>query len=295
MIAVGQTNRVVEAGNWILVLSATNIPHTLKAEHQQYTLLVPEQYQLKAEYQLQKYVEENRNWPPQKPAADRFAPKFQLFSTLLFGLLAGFYLITGSWNEQSNWFTYGAGNSADILYNHQWYKIITPLTLHADNVHLIGNCLIGGVLLHFLCKSTGNGLALFLTLASAVVANYVNVLVHGSGHIFVGYSTAVFATIGLLTSLQIQLYKRASFSPLRIITPFMAGLGLLAIFGSSGERTDLGAHFFGLLSGTAMGLLFSKALLQYRSKIMVQFCSFALSAIILIGSWIVAFKTLPTP
>ena len=42
-----------------------------------------------------------------------------------------------------------AGDSAAILNNFQLYRLVTALTLHADIVHLLGNCFLGGFLLHF--------------------------------------------------------------------------------------------------------------------------------------------------
>ena len=41
-----------------------------------------------------------------------------------------------------------------------------------------------------------------------------------------------------------------------MLVPFMAGAGLLAMLGSSGVRTDLGAHLFGLISGLVLGIIF---------------------------------------
>jgi hypothetical protein len=40
-----------------------------------------------------------------------------------------------------------------------------------------------------------------------------------------------------------------------VLPPLAAGLGLLAMLGSSGEQTDLGAHLFGLLVGVVAGII----------------------------------------
>lgn len=278
-----------QASLWILILSAASIPHTVKSEGAHFSLLVSHSDQLQAEYELYSYQEENRNWPPKRPQPDTFTPQFAPFSILLIGLLALFYLFTGPWHLQSAWFINGAGDSELILNKHQYYRIITALTLHADIVHLAGNCLIGLMLFHFLCRTCGNGFALFLTLIGAAAGNYINVLLHGNGHHFVGFSTAVFTIIGILTSLQMVNFKHRQSNYLQILTPLMAGLGLLAILGSSGERTDLGAHFFGLLSGIATGGLLHQAIYRFRTSMLLQTIAFLLATLLLVGSWQLAF------
>lgn len=275
----------------ILVLSAAEIAHNIEIEQSSFLLYVPQFQQHKADYELACYRDENLNWPPPQPAADTFQPQFLPFSIMLMGFLAVFYMVTVPWNKESIWFISGAGNSELILHQLQWFRLITPLTLHADFVHLTGNCVIGGILLHFLCKTTGNGMALLLTLLTGILANFVNVFLHGSGHIFVGFSTSVFSIIGLMTALQTHIYFKNKQSPLRIFTPFMAGLALLALFGSSGERTDLGAHLFGLLCGGLVGLFFNDLIIKLRTRISVQLFSLLFSALILITAWTIALQT----
>ena len=41
----------------------------------------------------------------------------------------------------------------------------------------------------------------------------------------------------------------------RLLLPIAAALALLTILGTEGKHTDLGAHFFGFVSGLALGLL----------------------------------------
>ena len=55
----------------------------------------------------------------------------------------------------------------------------------------------------------------------------------------------------------------------------MAGAALLAMLGSSGERTDLGSHLFGLLSGLVIGLFIAlKPLKQLRQSPFMQIAFF---------------------
>ncbi len=238
--------------SYSLVLSAVHIPHRINCQaRDHHEIYVAEQHVHKAQYEIAAYTQENQNWPTSPPKEDTFAPTFLAMSPIIIGLLIYIFAITGDWAPESLWFAKGAGDSNAILNNLQFYRLITALTLHADIVHLLGNCFLGGILLHFLLHITGNGIGLITVLATATFANFINVIIHGQNHHFVGFSTAIFSIIGMLCTIS---FARKTVRPLlHFFMPVMAGLALLAILGSSGERTDLGAHLFGLLCGFISG------------------------------------------
>jgi membrane associated rhomboid family serine protease len=201
-------------------------------------------------------MEENHDWPPDRPKKRVQLPvltKSQPPTIMMMGALIIFYVITGPWAADSNWFSQGAVSGQQILEHGQWYRLVTGLTLHADVVHLFGNMLIGGVLVHFLCRLLGHGLGWFLILASGTLGNFINILLHGNPHNSVGFSTAIFGTIGILSGYQAVNKRSAALK--EILLPLAAGAGLLAFLGTGGPRTDLGAHFFGLLTGAVLGAL----------------------------------------
>jgi len=237
-----------------LVLSSANIPHTINSNlDNTLELLIAPAHREHALYEITSYLQENRNWPPPAPATSSFNPPFKAMSFIVVGFLVFIYSISGSWQPESIWFKKGAGDSTAILQGGEYYRLITPLMLHADLVHLMGNCFLGGFLLHFYFKIIGNGLGLFSMLTTAALANFINVLAHGPGHHFVGFSTAVFSVIGVLCTS--DHHKPISTINFHFFMPIMAGLALLALLGSGGERTDLGAHFFGLVTGMITGIL----------------------------------------
>lgn len=270
-----------------LVLSSVGISHRVSQTPENLLLHVSAEDLHAARFQIQAYLYENRNWPP-KPAASTssFTPLLQPPTLLLVGCLALLYSVTGPWSTHSLWFTQGAGDAEAILQKGEYYRLVTALTLHADAVHLLGNCLFGGFLFHFFCKLTGNGLGLFAMLLTATLANYINVVLHGNNHLFVGFSTAVFAIIGMLAT--ISLKYRTGKRYLQIL-PFMAGAALLAMIGSSGERTDLGAHLFGLLCGLASGWFLGRpTLLKLRQSMFFQTTLFCSSIGIIFTAWKIA-------
>jgi rhomboid protease GluP len=274
-----------------LVLSAVNIPHTIKYNLDgTLELLIADHHREKALYEITSYLQENQDWPPLPPVSPSFNPPFKAMSFIVIGCLVFIYSMSGDWHPESIWFTKGAGDSTAILQDGEYYRLITPLMLHADLVHLMGNCFLGGFLLHFYFKLTGNGLGLFIMLTTATIANYINVLAHGPEHYFVGFSTAVFSVIGVLCTSGYQ--KSTSTVNFHLFMPVMAGIALLALLGAGGERTDLGAHFFGLVSGMIAGMFLrtrkAKAIRQsniLQSVLGILTCSIAWI------SWIRAFAT----
>ena len=245
-----------QAEQWSLVLGAVNIPSSIEFERHSWVIKVSPIHEQKALREIAAYMEENSEWPPYRPKKKTPLPvltKYQPPTIMMMGALVIFFVITGPWASGSDWFSQGAVSGKQILENGQWYRLVTALTLHADVVHLVGNIITGGVLVHFLCRLLGHGLGWVLILLSGILGNFINILLHGNPHNSVGFSTAIFGTIGILSGYQAISKRSAALK--EIILPLAAGAGLLAFLGAGGERTDLGAHFFGLLAGAGLGAL----------------------------------------
>ncbi len=283
LIATGSPEHLATCS---LVLNAVGIPHFI--DPAQASLSVPARSAAAAKYQIDKYFEENTGWPeppPSFPAQPRAGNPPTLATV---GGLALFYLVTGPWNVQTAWFKNGAIDSQAILDQGEWWRLITALTLHADLLHLVGNCLIGGILVHLLCRTVGSGLGWTLLIVSGALGNYMNIALRDSVHYSVGFSTSIFAAIGIFSGLQISAGRRFNFR--KLLIPLGAGAGLLALLGVEGERTDLGAHFFGFLCGIAMGILVTKTGLLRRAAAAFQQKLYIL-ALSLVGiCWVLAWQ-----
>lgn len=230
-----------------LVLSAVGIDHRPDWRGRQLLVAPADLHQ--AREQLAHYRLENRNWPP--PAAEPQPPAPPQPTLPILAALVLFFLTTGPWEDGNPWFARGAIDSQAILDQGQWWRLVTALTLHADLVHLLGNCLLGGLLIDFLSKTAGYGAAWWLVLVNGALGNLLNIAFRGQAHASVGLSTAVFAAVGLLSGLQLARSRGRSLKGL--VLPLGAGVGLLAFLGTEGTRTDVGAHFFGFLCGLASG------------------------------------------
>lgn len=231
-----------------LVLEAVGIDSHL--EERTGTLWVAESRADEALEQLHLYQQENIGWPPVERLPE---PHPQVPPTVLvMGVLALFFLVTGAWTQNNPWFVRGAVDALAVNRG-EWWRLVTGLTLHADAVHLLGNCCLGGVLVHLLSRSIGHGLTWALLIGTGALGNWCNVVLRQSAHLSVGFSTSVFAVVGILAGMQVFRQRKPFWKDL--VLPLGAGLALLALLGTEGARTDLGAHFFGFLAGICGGLL----------------------------------------
>lgn len=275
-----------------LILSAADIPHTISADRVGgWVILTSSTLAGRATAEIAAYDQENYDWPLQPPKADDFNPYFRAQAILVVVSLMLFYAVTGQWTPHSLWFSRGAVDSARILDHGEYVRLMTGLTLHADLVHLLGNCFLGGFLLHFFFLLIGNGIGIFALLTTACLANYINVLAHGPGHHSVGFSTAVFAVIGILCALNYRHYRFSR--PERLLLPLMAGAAMLAMLGSGDEtgRTDLGAHLFGLLAGICTGTLLGlDRIFCLRHNVRLQFALSVLSLASVVIGWDIALR-----
>lgn len=289
-VPVARIKKYQQAYIWSLVLQSVDIPHMLEKEQGCWLITVAGQFKAAAVGHIASFERENKNWPPPKEEPvglfsfrDRQPP-----TLLLMGVLLIFYWVTGPWQDGSRWFEAGAVNLRQIVDQGQWWRLVTGLTLHADPVHVLGNVIIGGTIIHFLCKILGSGLGWFLVLVVGIAGNGLNILLRTGQHLSVGFSTAVFGAIGILTGLELK----RQFKLQGILLPLGAGLSLLAMLGSGGERTDLGAHFWGLAAGIAIGVLAAcfPVFLKWCNAWQRQLFFLVVAMLVVLGGWRLAFS-----
>ncbi len=239
--------------------------------------------------ELRAFREENRDWPPPELPAPPFVRSSGWPTLLLLGGLIVLHAASGPWHDDSPWFNKaGALNSQAVMEQGQWWRLLTALTLHADLGHLVGNCVIGGVMAQLLCKLLGSGTAWLAMLLTAAFANFLNIALRTEPHYSVGFSTAVFSAIGIFCGRQIMggAFVR------QLLLPLGAGIGLLAMLGAGNEggRTDLGAHLFGLACGLGSGFVLRLAKLDQQGRhALTQRLLLAAAVALLAGSWLQAF------
>lgn len=237
--------------SWVLTLEARRIPFRVVVDGPGWQLLVPPERFASALKELRQFEAENQNWPPPVPPA---SPQIDnlLITLSVLGLLGIFHNLVQLQLDPFgrsliDWV--GLGNAdAGLIRSGEWWRTVTALTLHADGRHLLGNLLIGGCFILMLCRALGSGLAWSLLLASGGLGNLLNAWLQAPLHRSVGASTAVFGAVGLLAGLHLLRQRH------RWYLPLASALALLALLGSEGENTDLGAHLFGLGVGLVLGV-----------------------------------------
>jgi len=183
----------------------------------------------------------------------------------------------------------GAGGlRAGAVLAGEWWRVVTALTLHIELAHLGGNLVFGAFYGYFVGRYLGTGVGWLTVILAAAVGNGLNALVQAASHRSIGASTAVFAALGLLVA---YTWRRGFLrhTPWRArIAPIVAGLGLLAFTGASGENTDLGAHLFGLVMGFGGGLVLARFVpIAWLKSPRVQHVCAAAAVLVVLASWAV--------
>lgn len=248
MIPLRQSVDREQAEAWTLALASQRIASRLGHAQDGWQVLVAQSDHEQAVRVLEEYEHENEGVPESLArSSDEYGPTSA--GILIAGLLLAFFVITGPRVAGVVWFERGSASADRILHGEPW-RTVTALTLHADLPHALTNAVFLGVFATAVCVALGPGPGCMLVLLAGALGNALNALLHGSGHSSVGASTAVFGAIGILGALR---YGRATLAPRRARwLPVAAALALLAMLGM-GERTDVAAHFLGLVAGLALG------------------------------------------
>src|SRR6056297_917204 len=272
---------------WQLVLESRNIPSRAEKVDRHWQLLVPASAYRDACRELLTYERENQGWPPPPPQA-RKQHENTASSLWVLILLVVFYNLTSHHfnpldSSPLDWTALGNAHSEKIL-DGEWWRLITALTLHSGPLHLLGNIAVGGLFMIRLCWLLGSGYAWLGALTSGFLGNFLNALVQSPDHRSIGASTAVFGAIGLLATINMLHYRHSL--QRRWPIPVAAACGLLALLGTGGENTDIGAHLFGFIAGIGLGT-FAGFQLQQRENIHPSLNRVAavLSCALVAGAW----------
>ncbi|HEY6009150.1 MAG TPA: rhomboid family intramembrane serine protease [Geobacteraceae bacterium] len=272
---------------WGLVLEARAIPCRVEADGEGWKLCVPAERFIAARQELRLFEEENRHWPPPEPPARPLVENTLATLSVLI-LLATFHNLIQldaalPGQIPPDWYALGSARAARIR-SGEWWRLITALTLHSDWLHLASNLTIGGVFIVWLCRDLGSGLAWSLLLGAGTLGNLVNAWVQPLEHKSVGASTAVFGAVGILAA--VSLVRHRQQLQRRWPLPVAAALALLALLGTEGKNTDLGAHLFGFLYGLALGVLAEYVTGRYgRPGRGVSALLALASAMAVVGAW----------
>ena len=278
---------------WMLVLRAKNIPFLVAHRGKRRQLYVPPMAEGVARYEIAGYSAEPtlRVSPPASPVR-RNAHLVALFFVLLLGwhgICAGWWKFPGFASlPPQEWVRLGALDVYRTRILHEWYRTVTALSLHADGLHLFSNIAAGCLFLGMLCRRTGFGTGLFLTVLGGVLGNACNVLYRPLPFVSMGFSTALFACLGLLSGIQALQEGREAWR--KALLPLGAGAGLFAMLGTEGERTDYAAHLFGMGAGLVLSYAYCRLLPLLRPFAGMQLSASGAVAFLFVLAWHLALR-----
>ena len=274
------------AEEWELVLLAQGLSPSLGRTADGFALSVPREELARALASLAAYERENPRQPAER--VETMAPVSWLVGAMVGLMLLIFYAVTVQWLPALSWFARGSADAQRIVQGELW-RTVTALTLHADVAHVLSNGIAVALFLSVVSSLVGAGLAGALVLLAGAGGNLANAFLHGSSHVSVGASTAVFGAVGLLGSLAVKRRCRNSLSRWRDWLPMAAALALLGMLGSSGQRVDIWAHLLGLLVGAILGIIVAW-IAQRPPGWRIQWACGAAAVAAILGCWTAAFS-----
>lgn len=262
-IAIGHDPRKRAVLDESLVLASQGVRHWIEfkpapaeAGGSEFLLTVEPGDAPRAREILRRHELENRGY---RPVDSPDVPPFDLhLSPLVYlAIPASVYFWTGSdlWEP---WMTRQGGASAEKIAAGEWWRTLTATTLHADAEHFLGNMLSGFFIFNLLRRRCGPGTFMVLLTLAAMLTNWTVAAISPPQFFSLGFSTVVFAGLGMLAGLETIFLPRtargASMRGLRNYTPLL-GAFFLAVMVGLGEQSDIKGHFIGF----AFGVLFSPA------------------------------------
>ena len=286
------TTRYTRFREWLLVLNACGIPHqTIQMGGREY-IYVPALLENIARGELGAFVKESTTPAPLAPPlpihSNAFVAALALLPVILWhGWRMGWWAAPLWLPAPELWSAAGVLDVVRVRVFNEWYRTITALTLHASLTHLCGNVAFGSIFLTLLARLTGIGRALWLTLLGGALGNGLTVLLRPHPVLSMGFSTALFASIGTVSgymACQQQGRRKA-------MLPVAAAAALLAMLGTEGENTDYAAHLAGLGCGLLLGALEAWRVRNERAGL-GQWWAGAATALLVAAAWWWAFAAI---
>ena len=235
-----------------LMLEARGIEHDLLAGEALWELSVAPELKPKAEEEIRRYTTERGVVRPPVVRFETYRVGWLAAGTYVAILLLVAYA-AGLRLFDTDWFSVGALSSGPD--RSQWWRAITAVTLHVDQMHLFSNVFAGLIVGAAASQLLGPGVAWWAALVCAGLGNLLEMWISPPAHQAVGASSLVFAALGLVTGLawthRLGLRERRWYR----WAPLIVGASMLALFGAGGERVDVLGHLLGFSSGTAGGWL----------------------------------------
>ena len=256
LIEVFRSLRMPDCDQQTLILSAVGIHSWTVVRGGMFVVVVPEESAALAVRHLTEVAQETRT-PVHIPKLPKLKPRAWTGSILYALVMMAVAYAAGGGLFGFDWLEGGALNGA-IPATHEWWRVVTALTLHADVGHLLSNLAFGTVLGFLVSRAVGGGVAWGAILIGAMMGNALDASWMPVEQRSIGASTAVFAALGILSAYSWTLETATNLRWAKRLGPLIAGVMLLGFLGAGGERTDVVAHVTGFASGCLLGVALGK-------------------------------------
>jgi rhomboid protease GluP len=190
---------------------------------------------------LDKHARENEGYRVEDPEVAPFGLYVSPVLHLAIPALFSFWAAAVPWQV---WMERRGGAAAELILNGEWWRTLTATTLHADSEHFLGNMLSGYFIFNLLRRRCGPGTSMLLLTIAAMLTNTAVAAISPPTYFSLGFSTVVFAGLGLLAGIETRHFPKGLRPGLRNITPLL-GAFFLAVMTGLGENSDIKAHFIG--------------------------------------------------
>lgn len=291
-VEIFRSSRRADCEQRSFVLYALGIIAEVHADAGLFTLLVPAEAEAQARAHLADSEAEARRIEP-APAPPR-VHGYAWAGCVAYALV----LLSVAYCEnrflfERDWQTLGALRGS-VPRTGEWWRSVTALMLHADTGHLFANLCFGLMFGFFAGQMVGAGLAWAGTLAAATLGNVIDIALMPLQQGSLGASTAVFATLGLLSAYSWRRYGSTRAKWAFRGAPLVAGVALLAMTGSGSgaenDNTDVLAHLAGFAAGVLVGLAYAWSALPDRVGQRTQIAAGLLTMACLVGAWWLALR-----
>lgn len=233
-----------------LALASEGVRHWIEFSGEDFLLTVEAADAARAASLLESYEAENEGYRAEDPEVAPFDLHVSPALHLAIPTLFSFWATRETWGRWME--TRGAAIAGRILgegaYDVEWWRVLTATTLHADSEHYLGNMLSGYFIFNLLRRRCGIGTSMLLLTLAAAVANWGVAMLSPPYYRSIGFSTVVFAGLGLLAAVETRFFPRGLRPGLRNFTPLL-GAFFLAVMTGLGENADVKAHFIGFACG----------------------------------------------
>jgi membrane associated rhomboid family serine protease len=237
-----------------LALASQGVRHWIEFSGEDFLLTVEAADAARAGSILEKYEAENEGYRVEDPEVAPFDLYLSPALHLAIPALFSFWATAETWGHWMK--VRGAAVAGRILGEGasgavsgiEWWRVLTATTLHADAEHFLGNMLSGYFIFNLLRRRCGPGTSMLLLTMAAALANWGVAVLSPPYYRSIGFSTVVFAGLGMLAAVETRFFPKGLRPGLRNFTPLL-GAFFLAVMTGLGENSDVKAHFIGFACG----------------------------------------------